>query len=229
MAKPMPASWINRHHTRRVIAPLVLSILLLSILLLMVGKTAGAHPEYLPNEISMVFFINQDTSGIEVMVRTPAYLFENFGLPLRGQDSIDVDAFEGIDPFDPQGRPYTKRAARAVGSAFKILADDEVIDLKVGRVQLAPKNSSAFDGFNAVSAHLKNSPPSVKAEISLYTGFIDIRYFSNTKGNLVFVPTVGPVMAERMKFHLQYFLEGRMVESTTIPGWIKGVNLESTD
>lgn len=197
------------------------TVVMLVAVLLLSGNAARAHPEHLPETINVNVYVNQRRGQVELLVRTPLFLFTDIGLPLRGPGYVDIRAFQRVDPYAGDGATYAERAANAVAKVMTLYAGGRAIDLGTRSVQLAEHTNAAFADFGSAKDHVLSGLPNPGKNIDHRHGFVDVYFVTDLPKDTVqldFEPSVGLALGERMSFHVDYGRRGVMVGALEING-----------
>lgn len=170
---------------------------------------ALAHPEHVRDRYEIKVFFRQKASEVEVLVRTPLYMFQNFGLPIRGAGYIDLDAFDRVDPHAEGDATYAERAANAVNKAFTIYANGNPVSLTTQAIRVAAPDDSSFENYKTARQKVQSGdkpPDPVKYD----DGYIDTLFETELlKDNvdLYFQPGL-PGYGEKLTMQVHYIGDG---------------------
>ena len=170
---------------------------------------AHGHPEHREGGFVITVHAKDRDGRLVVLVRTPLDLMTGVGLPLRGERTVDVSAFDLPDPLDRGGRTHSDRAASAVQKAFRLEAGGTNLPLTVRAVRLSGPHARPFESFDSALAHIANGPPEGSSEIDARYGFLDIRFQALQDGipadgdaPLRFIPTLGSAVGSTVTFRI---------------------------
>lgn len=166
---------------------------------------ALAHPEHVRDRFEIKVFFHQKATEVEVLVRTPLYMFRNFGLPIRGRGYIDLDAFDRVDPYAEGDATYAERAANAVNKAFTIYANGNPISLATQAIRVAAPDDSSFENYKT-ARHNVQSGEKTREPVKYDDGYIDTLFekeILNENVDLHFQPNL-PSYGEKLTIEVHY-------------------------
>jgi len=195
-----------------------LALIALASVLALGATAARAHLEDMPEALRMTVHVHRDGAELGVLVRTPLLLLTNVGLPLRGEDSVDVDAFYADDPIVPGDATYAERASRAVLRALRLTAGGAVVELEADAVALVTADDEAPATFAAGRRRVRarSSATDTGADIRHHHGYLDVLASATLPadgGGLTLTPVVGPALAPRLVVEVRQSLGGGAIET----------------
>ena len=172
--------------------------------LLVRAAPAGAHPEHMPEHFDIDLLVQRDGGRLELLVRTPLFLFQNVGLPLRGHATVDATALHTNDPHADGDATYAERAANAVAEAIALYAGGERVTLTAHDVQLAQHSNRAFDSYATARAHVTGEPPAADVQVDRNRGYLDVRFTGSAEAGapLAFAPRIAPAIRDSTTFRV---------------------------
>ncbi|PWG65838.1 hypothetical protein [Sediminicurvatus halobius] len=182
------------------------------VLVAILGRVSAvdAHPEHLPEHFVIDVHVRLAGEQVEVLVRTPLFLFANVGLPLRGEGHVDIRAFHSVDPHVEGDLTYAQRAANAVESAIRLSSAGELIELTTHDVRLSREENTAFGSYE--QARTQVGAGRQTREVHHSRGFVDVRFvgWREHEDALAFTPTISPALAGRTTFRVTVNGGGRV-------------------